>query len=68
MSELFPAKTIALQFLSCTEPSREYEFNHWYNQVRIPNLRLTLGIENVYRYRNVYRHRNITPEAFERNT
>ena len=53
MSELFPTKTIALEYVSCTEQSREYEFNRWYNKVYIPNLLQTHGIANVYRYRHV---------------
>lgn len=53
MSELFPAKTIALVYTSCTESTREYEFNHWYNKRYIPDLMKEPGIENVYRYRNI---------------
>ena len=53
MSELFPTRTIALEYLDCTDQLREYEFNHWYNKVHIPDLLETSGIENVYRYRNV---------------
>jgi hypothetical protein len=53
MSELFPTKTIALEYVSCTEQSREYEFNRWYNKVYIPDLLKTVGIANVYRYRHV---------------
>ena len=52
MSELFPTKTIALEYVSCTDQSREYEFNLWYNKVSIPDLLQTPGIANVYRYRN----------------
>jgi len=53
MSELFPTKTIALEYVSCTEQSREYEFNRWYNRVYIPDLMQTHGIAGVYRYRHV---------------
>jgi hypothetical protein len=53
MSELFPTKTIALEYVSCTEQSREYEFNWWYDKVYIPDLLQTPGIAAVYRYRNV---------------
>jgi len=53
MSELFPAKTIALVYTSCMDPSREYEFNHWYSKVHVPNLLEIQGIDNVYRYRNM---------------
>ena len=53
MSELFPTKSIALVYTSCSDSTREYEFNHWYNKVHIPNLVQTPGIVNVYRYRNM---------------
>ncbi|MFC2036030.1 hypothetical protein ACFLUJ_07940 [Chloroflexota bacterium] len=53
MSELFPAKTIAIEVLSCTDVSREYEFNRWYTKVHIPDLKQTLGIVDVCRYREL---------------
>jgi cytidylate kinase len=53
MSELFPTKTIAIEYLSCTDESRTYEFNRWYKEVHIPDLLQTPGIANVYRYRNI---------------
>lgn len=53
MSELLPTKTIALDYHDCTDPAREYEFNHWYNKVHVPDLLATPGIESVTRYRNV---------------
>ena len=53
MSELFPAKTIAIEVISCNDPAREYEFNHWYNKVHIPKLKQTPGIVDVYRYREM---------------
>jgi hypothetical protein len=53
MSELFPTKTIALEYVSCTEQSREYEFNWWYDKVYIPDLLQTPGIAAVYRYRTL---------------
>jgi len=53
MSELFPTKTIALEYLHCTDASREYEFNHWCNRVYLPNNLSTPGVVNIYRYRNV---------------
>lgn len=52
MSELFPTKTIALVYTDCTDGSREYEFNHWYNKVYIPDLLKVPGIDGIYRYRN----------------
>lgn len=53
MSELFPIKTIAIEYLSCTDESRTYEFNHWYRTIHIPDLLQTPGIANVTRYRNM---------------
>lgn len=53
MSEQFPTKTIALVYTSCTDGTREYEFNRWYNKLYIPDLMNEPGIENVYRYRNI---------------
>lgn len=53
MSELFPTRTIALEYVDCTDQSREYEFNRWYNKVHIPDLVQTPGVMNVYRYRNM---------------
>jgi hypothetical protein len=53
MSELFPAKSIAVEVVICTDPTREFEFNYWHDKVRIPNLRKKDGIVDVYRYRDV---------------
>lgn len=53
MSELFPAKTIGIEVLTCTDPSREAEFNRWYDKVHIPVLRATPGIQSVHRYRDL---------------
>jgi hypothetical protein len=53
VSELLPTKTLALEYVDCTDPSREYEFNHWYNRVHVPDLLQTPGITSVHRYRNV---------------
>ncbi len=53
MSELFPARTIALVYTSCMDNAREYAFNRWYNTQYIPNLMKEPGIDGVYRYRNV---------------
>jgi len=53
MSELFPTKTVAIEVLSCTDPSREGEFNRWYDKIHIPDLRETPGIVDVYRYRDM---------------
>jgi hypothetical protein len=53
MSELFPTKSIALEYVDCTDQTREYEFNRWYHKIHVPDLMKTLGIVNVYRYRNI---------------
>lgn len=53
MSELFPAKTIALVYTDCTDDSRGYQFSHWYNKLYIPSLMENPGIEGIYRYRNM---------------
>ncbi len=53
MSELLPTKTLALEYVDCTDPSREYEFNRWYNKVHVPDLLHTPGITSVHRYGNV---------------
>ncbi len=53
MSELFPAKTIAIEVLTCTDAPREAEFNRWYDKVQIPVLRATPGIQSVHRYRDL---------------
>ena len=34
----------------CTEPSREQEFNEWYNKVHIPELCRSPGIKGAQRY------------------
>lgn len=53
MSELFPAKTIAVEVVNCTDPSREGEFNYWYDKVKVPKLRQASGVVDVYRYRDI---------------
>ncbi len=53
MSELFPTKTIALEYLDCTDLSRDYAFNYWYNRNLIPELLRIPGVAGVYRYRNL---------------
>jgi hypothetical protein len=52
MSELLPIKTVALEYVDCTDDSREYEFNRWYNRVHVPDLVHTPGVLGVHRYRN----------------
>jgi hypothetical protein len=53
MSELFPAKSIAVEVIACNDPAREFEFNSWHDKVRVPYLRQMDGIVDVYRYRDV---------------
>jgi hypothetical protein len=53
MSELFPAKSVAVEVIASTDPSREYEFNRWHDKVRIPYLRQTDPIVDVHRYRDL---------------
>lgn len=36
----------------CTDPSREREFNEWYNTVHIPDVLETPGIVSAVRYEN----------------
>lgn len=53
MSELFPTRNIILEYVGCTDPNREYEFNHWYNKIHIPKLKQIRGVADIYRYRNL---------------
>jgi hypothetical protein len=53
MSELFPARSLAVEVIVCTEPAREGEFNYWHDKVRVPRLRDSDGIVDVYRYRDL---------------
>lgn len=53
MSEIFPARTIAIEVVHCTDASRIREFNLWYDKVHVPDLRATPGIVDVYRYLDV---------------
>ena len=53
MSEMFPSRTIAIEVIGCTDESRMWEFNWWYDRVHIPELRKTPGIVNISRYRDM---------------
>lgn len=53
MSELFPAKSIAIEVVSCTDPSKIRLFNRWFDQQHLPALKMTPGIVDVYRYLDV---------------
>ncbi len=50
MSELFPAKSIAVEVVSCSDQARIKEFNRWYDKIHLRALRDTAGIVDVYRY------------------
>lgn len=50
MSELFPARSIGVEVLHCSDQSRVKEFNRWYDKVHVPELKNTPGIRDVYRY------------------
>ncbi|MBI4288262.1 MAG: hypothetical protein HY671_07545 [Chloroflexi bacterium] len=53
MSEMFPARTIAVEVIACTDETRMWEFNHWYDKVHVPELRNIPGILSVSRYRDM---------------
>jgi hypothetical protein len=53
MSEMFPAKSIAIETVSCTDPSKIRLFNRWFDQHYLPELKTTPGIIDVYRYLDV---------------
>jgi len=53
MSECFPTKTIALEYISCADPSQEDAFNDWYNQVYIPAQQNNTEIRTISRYRSI---------------
>jgi len=43
---------IAVQ-TNCTDPSREQEFQHWYDHTHIPDVLTVPGLVRVTRYENV---------------
>jgi hypothetical protein len=53
MSELFPAKSIAIETLGCTDPSKIRLFNRWFDQHYLERLRATADVVVVYRYRDM---------------
>ncbi|MCL5734271.1 MAG: hypothetical protein M1274_01565 [Actinobacteria bacterium] len=53
MSVLFPARSIAIELLLCTDQSRIREFNLWYDKVHVQELRGSPGVVDVYRYLDV---------------
>jgi hypothetical protein len=53
MSELFPAKSIAIEVVSCTDASKVRVFNRWFDQKYVGDLKSTPGIVDVYRYLDI---------------
>jgi hypothetical protein len=47
---LFPAKSIAIEVVGCSDPSKIRLFNRWHDQAYLPVLKATPGIVDVYRY------------------
>ena len=50
MSELFPAKSIAIEVVGCTDPTQMREFSRWFDLHYVPELMRTPGVVDVYRY------------------
>jgi hypothetical protein len=50
VSELFPARSIAIEVLHCTDQSQIREFNLWYDKVHVQELKSSPGVVDVYRY------------------
>jgi len=48
-----PAKGILMVFTNCTDPSREEEFNRWYEDIHIPDVLDTGLYQSAYRYENL---------------
>ena len=53
MSELFPAKSIAIETVGCTDPAKIRLFNRWFDQWYIPQLKASPGVVDVYRYLDI---------------
>jgi hypothetical protein len=53
MSELFPAKSIAIEVVSCTDQGKIRLFNRWFDQCYLEGLKMTPGIVDVYRYLDI---------------
>ncbi len=53
MSELFPARTIALEYISIDDALHESEFLRWYQTLHLSELLTTDGIAAVTLYRNL---------------
>jgi hypothetical protein len=52
-----PTRGILLVLSNCTDPSREEEFNRWYEDVHFPD------ILNVGQFHTAYRYENVNPES-----
>ena len=50
MSELFPARSIGVEVVRCSDPSKIRLFNRWFDLDYLDQLRATAGIADVYRY------------------
>ena len=53
MSELFPARSIAIEAVICTDPAKIRLFNRWFDQWYLGQLKATSGIVDVYRYLDI---------------
>ena len=53
MSELFPAKSIGIEVVNCTDQSKIRLFNRWFDQRHLGQLKKTPGVVDVYRYLDV---------------
>jgi hypothetical protein len=53
VSELFPARSIGIELLHCTDQSRIRDFNRWYDKIHIPELKASPGIVDAYRYLDI---------------
>ena len=52
-----PTRGILLVLSNCTDPSREEEFNRWYEDIHFPD------ILNVGQFHTAYRYENVNPES-----
>jgi hypothetical protein len=53
MSEMFPARSIAIEVVNCTDAAQIREFNRWYDWHYLGKLKETPGIVDVYRYLDI---------------
>jgi hypothetical protein len=50
VSELFPAKSIAIEVVGCTDQTQMKEFSRWFDLHYVGELKQTPGVVDVYRY------------------